>query len=62
MLDGFDVKDPKANRVLRGGSWSNFANYARGANRSYVTPTSSDYRNGFRLARGRLQTGEAGSR
>jgi sulfatase modifying factor 1 len=62
MLDGFDAKDPKANRVLRGGGWDYYANGARGASRSNFTPASASNRYGFRLARGRLQSGEAGSR
>ena len=62
MLDGFDAKDPKANRVLRGGVWSNYADFARSANRYNSSPTSANNDFGFRLARGRLQTGEAGSR
>ena len=35
MVDGFDAKDPKANRVLRGGSWNG---YARGARTATNTP------------------------
>ena len=62
MLDGFDAKDPKANRVLRGGDWSRNANYARSASRSNGTPAYANNSFGFRLARGRLQSGEAGSR
>ena len=62
MLDGFDVKDPKSNRVLRGGNWNVVANFARSANRHSLTPTFADSFNGLRLARGRLQSGEAGIR
>jgi formylglycine-generating enzyme required for sulfatase activity len=62
MLDGFDVKDPKADRVLRGGNWYFNANNARSAHRYYNTPSFANYLNGFRLARGRLQSGETGSR
>ena len=49
-------------RVLRGGSWSNYAFRARSANRNYFTPSVAYDGFGFRLARGRLQSGEAGSR
>jgi hypothetical protein len=59
MLDGFDPKNPKANRVLRGGHWFSFA---PSASRHSATPAHAHYVNGFRLARGRLQSGEAGSR
>ncbi len=64
MLDGFDAKDPKAIRVVRGGYWANNNNAgnARSAYRHNVAPTVADYYYGFRLARGRLQSGEAGSR
>jgi serine/threonine protein kinase len=62
MLDGFDKKHSKANRVLRGGDWCGSANVARSAYRYYSTPAYADSHYGFRLARGRLQSGEAGSR
>ena len=62
MLDGFDVKDPKSSRVLRGGYWYINANFARSAYRNYFSPSFASINNGFRLARGRLQSGEAGSR
>ena len=62
MLDGFDAKDPKANRVLRGGSWDSIANFARSAYRYNRTPSIAFINCGFRLARGRLQSGETGSR
>jgi formylglycine-generating enzyme required for sulfatase activity len=40
-----------ANRVLRGGSWSNTATYVRSAIRSYYTPSNRNYFIGFRLVR-----------
>ena len=62
MLDGFDAKDPKSNRVLRGGDWFLSSSGARGAYRNGVTPSHAYNYSGFRLARGRLQSAEAGSR
>jgi formylglycine-generating enzyme required for sulfatase activity len=52
-----------SNRVLRGGFWDSNAHVARSAlrNNSYA-PAYAFSNNGFRLARGRLQSGEAGSR
>jgi formylglycine-generating enzyme required for sulfatase activity len=38
-------------RVLRGGSWSFGAQYARAANRSFGDPAFRHLNNGFRLAR-----------
>lgn len=40
-----------SSRVLRGGSWGDFANYARSAVRVWGTPSSRDHFIGFRLAR-----------
>jgi sulfatase modifying factor 1 len=37
-------------RVLRGGSWNNFARYCRSSNRNISTPGNRYYVNGFRLA------------
>ena len=54
MLDGFDVKDPKSKRVLRGGDWFSNASYARCASRYSDAPTRAINSLGFRLARGRL--------
>jgi formylglycine-generating enzyme required for sulfatase activity len=62
VLDGFDAKDPKAARVLRGGNWHSFASLARSAFRYNGSPALANYSYGFRLARGRLQSGEVGSR
>ena len=64
MLDGFDRKDPKANRVLRGGCWYNGAYSARCANRNSNPINFAFNRNSFgvRLARERLQSGEPDSR
>ncbi len=50
------VTDPKGpatgeDRVLRGGSFDNFVSIARSSYRSYGSPTSRSYFNGFRLAR-----------
>ena len=62
MWDGFDAKDPKSSRVLRGGDWGDSSGYARSAYRSSFTPALANNSLGFRLARGRLQSGEAGIR
>jgi formylglycine-generating enzyme required for sulfatase activity len=63
MLDGFDVKDPKSDRVYRGGYFNRSADSARSADRRFASPSVSTLNGGgFRLARGRLQSGEAGSR
>ena len=51
MWDGLDEKTGK--RVLRGGGWSNNVDYARCANRDFITPTTAYGSYGFRLARGR---------
>ena len=60
LADGKDdPKNPKANRVLRRGYWFSFA---PSASRHSATPAHAHYDNGFRLVRGRLQSGEAGSR
>ena len=61
MLDGIDPKDPKA-RMLRGGNWFNGLVYARSAAINRDAHIHAYRGNGFRLARGRLQSGEAGSR
>jgi len=53
MWDGFDAKDPKSNRVLRGGRWNDGASYARSAHRNDRTPSAANNGYGFRLARGR---------
>jgi serine/threonine protein kinase/formylglycine-generating enzyme required for sulfatase activity len=53
MWDGFDAKDPKSYRVLRGGYWNGLAYYARSAYRNNDTPTAASDSYGFRLARGR---------
>jgi tRNA A-37 threonylcarbamoyl transferase component Bud32/tetratricopeptide (TPR) repeat protein len=63
MLDGFDVKDPKSNRVFRGGYFNRSADNARSADRGTNTPSVATLNgSGFRLARGHLQSGGAGSR
>jgi serine/threonine protein kinase len=62
ILDGFDPKDPKALRVLRGGDWLIGTNEARSAERNSKTPSFVHGGFGFRLAQGRLQSGEAGNR
>jgi len=46
-------------RVLRGGSWKDFAKDARSASRYDGSPTARDYRNGFRLARTLVGSGAA---
>jgi formylglycine-generating enzyme required for sulfatase activity len=40
-----------SNRVTRGGSWYNFARFARAAFRSSDTPVDRNYGLGFRLSR-----------
>ena len=52
MWDGFDAKDPKSLRVLRGGDWRHGADSARSAYRDGYTPTAASNRDGFRVARG----------
>lgn len=44
-------------RVLRGGSWSNFARYCRSADRFYRGPGRRDFDVGFRLSRGQWAQG-----
>ena len=62
-LDGFESKDPKAGRVARGGDWYSDGNGGvRSAHRNIRSPTLPYNSFGFRLARGRLQSGEGGSR
>jgi formylglycine-generating enzyme required for sulfatase activity/tRNA A-37 threonylcarbamoyl transferase component Bud32 len=50
MLDGFDEKNPKANRVLRGGYWGGPAGNCTVVFRIILTPTSSGTNCGFRVA------------
>jgi formylglycine-generating enzyme required for sulfatase activity len=50
MLDGFDEKNPKANRVNRGGSWSTTAGNCTVVGRGSSTPTHSSTHIGFRVA------------
>jgi len=40
-----------ANRVMRGGSWNNYAYSARVSNRDYTGPSYGDYDFGFRVVR-----------
>ncbi|MBR2003058.1 MAG: formylglycine-generating enzyme family protein [Thermoguttaceae bacterium] len=40
-------------RVLRGGGWSDDAEYCRSARRNYIDPTNRNYCFGFRLVLGR---------
>jgi sulfatase modifying factor 1 len=49
-------------RVLRGGRWSFNADDSRSALRNGALPSTMSNNLGFRLARGRLPSGEAGSR
>jgi formylglycine-generating enzyme required for sulfatase activity len=46
MLDGYDEKDPKANRRNRGGSWNETAGYCTVVSRRNV-PATSNYSSGF---------------
>jgi formylglycine-generating enzyme required for sulfatase activity len=39
------------NRVIRGGSWINYADYCRAAYRDYSLPDYANYYGGFRTAR-----------
>jgi formylglycine-generating enzyme required for sulfatase activity len=52
-LDGkaWESKDKSVGRVLRGGSWLNYARNSRPAFRNINSPTNRDYSVGFRLAR-----------
>jgi formylglycine-generating enzyme required for sulfatase activity len=50
MLDGYDEKDPKANRRLRGGGWDNAESNCTVVYRNRCTPTFSNSALGFRLA------------
>jgi hypothetical protein len=51
MLDGYDEKEPKANRRNRGGSWVSSASYSPAVNRVNSAPTSSVHKSvGFRVA------------
>jgi tetratricopeptide (TPR) repeat protein len=50
MLDGYDGKDRKANRRLRGGSWDSAASRCTVVNRNYHAPSSSNSIFGFRVA------------
>ena len=45
-------------RVLRGGGWYGSSNFARGARRSALEPWNASNDVGFRLVRGRLQSGK----
>ncbi len=61
------VEDPTginsgSNRVLRGGDWGSTAYFALCASRNSNAPTGSSNIYGFRLARGRLQSGERSNR
>ena len=47
-------------RVLRGGSWGNFARSTRSAYRDWYLPVARNGRNGFRLALGRTGVSPAG--
>jgi sulfatase modifying factor 1 len=49
MLDGYDVKDPKANPRLRGGSWIGPAGNYTVAYRHNFSPTGSASNYGFRV-------------
>jgi formylglycine-generating enzyme required for sulfatase activity len=42
--------DTGSNRVIRGGSWDNFARYCRSANRASPAPSDTYYHFGFRTA------------
>ena len=49
MLDGYDVKDPKASRRYRGVGWSGTASYCTVAFRHNISPTHSSTSHGFRV-------------
>ncbi len=46
-----DMSASGSNRVIRGGSWGNYAVACRSANRNRITPGDRDYFLGFRLLR-----------
>jgi formylglycine-generating enzyme required for sulfatase activity len=62
MLDGFDPKDPKPRRVLRGGNWWDDVGKQRSSFLLKSIPGSANFNFGFRIARGHLQSGEGGNR
>jgi formylglycine-generating enzyme required for sulfatase activity len=49
MLDGYDVKDPKAYRRARGGGWLSTASSCTVVIQHWSTPTLSDTNCGFRV-------------
>ncbi|MGB8645024.1 MAG: SUMF1/EgtB/PvdO family nonheme iron enzyme [Anaerolineae bacterium] len=49
--DGRENPESRDSRILRGGSWLNGMNYARGANRYWGNPGDTYNRGGFRCAR-----------
>jgi tetratricopeptide (TPR) repeat protein len=49
MLDGYDVKDPKAARRLRGGGWDNTASICTVGRRNNYSPSLSVTSTGFRV-------------
>ena len=50
VLGGYDVKDPKAGRRLRGGSWHATAGNCTVVYRDYeLSPTGSNTNRGFRV-------------
>jgi formylglycine-generating enzyme required for sulfatase activity len=50
MLDGFDEKDSKSRRVVRGGNWFNAASVCPVVHRYHNAPASSLTTYGFRVA------------
>jgi formylglycine-generating enzyme required for sulfatase activity len=50
MFDGYDEKNTKANRLLRGGSWIYSSSTCTVVRRYDLVPTAGGNRYGFRVA------------
>jgi formylglycine-generating enzyme required for sulfatase activity len=49
LYNPYEISNPNAPRVLRGGSWGNGRDVARSADRSGVSPDARNYSIGFRV-------------